>query len=112
MGGYLLLFPKAKVDILIFFIVFIRIIPVPAFIMLGLWFGLQLFHSVGSDAMAGGVAYWAHSGGFLIGLVLTLPVWLRRGGVRFWSVTEGHPPHPEATYPLARTSIPSVKRSR
>ena len=112
MGGYLLMFPKAKVDIFVFFIIFIRIIPVPAWIMLGLWFGLQLLNSIGSDAMAGGVAYWAHSGGFLIGFALTLPLWLRRGGTEFWRVTEGHPPHPEATYPLARSSVPVVKRGR
>lgn len=110
MGGYLLLFPKAKVDILLILIVFIRIIPIPAFIMLGLWFGLQLFNSVGSDLDNGGVAYWAHAGGFVIGLILTVPLFLRRGGTRFWDQTEGHPPHPEARYEFSRTRIPKVKR--
>ncbi|SMY10369.1 rhomboid family intramembrane serine protease [Flavimaricola marinus] len=112
MGGYLLLFPKAKVDILIILIVFFRVIPVPAWIMLGLWFGLQLFNSIGSDAMAGGVAYWAHAGGFVIGVIFALPVWLRRGATQFWSRTDGHPPHPETRYPLARSNVPRVKRSR
>jgi membrane associated rhomboid family serine protease len=112
MGAYLLMFPKAKVDVLIILIVFIRIIPIPAWIMLGLWFAMQLFNSIGSDAMAGGVAYWAHAGGFVIGAVLVLPFWLRKGGTAFWSRTEGHPPHPEATYPLARTNVPKVGRSR
>jgi membrane associated rhomboid family serine protease len=41
MGGYLLLFPKAKVDILIFIVIYVRILPIPAFIMLGLWFIMQ-----------------------------------------------------------------------
>lgn len=112
MGGYLLLFPKAKVDILIFLIIFIRIIPIPAWIMLGLWFGLQLFNSIGSDAMAGGVAYWAHAGGFVIGFVFVLPLWLRRGGTGFWNRTHGHPPHPEAKNPFDRSNVPLVKRSR
>lgn len=42
MGGYLLLYPKARVDVLFIFIVFFKIFPVPAWIMLGVWFGLQL----------------------------------------------------------------------
>ncbi|MDX8347498.1 rhomboid family intramembrane serine protease [Cognatiyoonia sp. IB215446] len=109
MGGYLLLFPKARVDIFIFFIVFFRIFPIPAWIMLGLWFGLQLLNGVTADVSGGGVAYWAHAGGFVIGLVGTLPLWLRLGGPQFWTRTEGHPPHPEATY--GRSSIPTVPRS-
>ncbi len=108
MGGYLLLFPKARVDIFIFFIVFFRIFPIPAWIMLGLWFGLQLFNGVSADLSGGGVAYWAHAGGFIIGFVGTLPLWLRRGAMRFWTQTDGHPPHPEATY--KRSSIPIVRR--
>jgi membrane associated rhomboid family serine protease len=110
MGGYLLLFPKAKVDILIVFIVFFKILPLPAWIMLGLWFGLQLIGSFGSDPDAGGVAYWAHSGGFVAGILLTLPLFLKRGGTRFWDVTHGHPPHPEAKYKLVPTNIPRVPR--
>ncbi|MGR3503335.1 rhomboid family intramembrane serine protease [Pseudaestuariivita sp.] len=110
MGGYLLLFPKAKVDILFIFIVFFRIFPIPAWIMLGLWFGLQVFNGVVVDTSAGGVAYWAHAGGFIAGIVLTAPLWLRLGGTAFWDRTEGHPPHPEAKYTLTRSSIPKVPR--
>lgn len=112
MGGYLLLFPKAKIDILLILIVFFRIFSVPAWIMLGLWFALQLFSGTGADPEAGGVAYWAHAGGFVVGFVLTLPVWIKRGGTAFWTRTQGHPPHPEATYPFAASSIPVVKRRR
>jgi len=108
MGGYLLLFPKARVDIFIFFIVFFRILPIPAWLMLALWFGLQLFNGFSVDTSAGGVAYWAHSGGFIIGLLLTVPLWLRLGGGLFWRQTHGHPPHPEAQY--GRSSIPIVRR--
>ncbi|MEM7295695.1 MAG: rhomboid family intramembrane serine protease [Pseudomonadota bacterium] len=108
MGGYLLLFPKARVDILFFFIIIIRIIPVPAWLMLGLWFGIQLFNGVGSDLSGGGVAYWAHAGGFVLGFLAAIPAWLARGGTAFWGRTHGHPPHPEAVY--RRSPIPRVPR--
>ncbi len=110
MGGYLLLFPKAKVDILIIIIVFFKIFPVPAWIMLGLWFAFQLFNGVAADAASGGVAYWAHAGGFIVGVVLALPLWIRLGGSAFWRRTEGHPPHPEAQYDTS--SIPSIGRRK
>lgn len=110
MGGYLLLFPKARVDVLFIFIIFFRIFAIPAWIVLGVWFGLQLFSGFSTPADMGGVAYWAHAGGFAGGLVLTLPAFLRRGGKGYWSQTEGHPPHPEASYPLSRSSIPRVPR--
>ena len=110
MGGYLLLFPKARVDILLILIVYFRIFSIPAWIMLGLWFAIQLFGGVGSDLNTGGVAYWAHAGGFIVGLVLTLPLFLRLGGKSFWERTEGHPPYPEAKYPYAESKIPTIKR--
>lgn len=112
MGGYLLLFPKAKVDVLFIFIVFFRIFAIPAWIVLGIWFGLQLFSGAATPADAGGVAHWAHAGGFIVGLVLTLPVFLRRGGTAYWNVTHGHPPHPEFEYKLERSSIPRVRRRK
>lgn len=110
MGGYLLLFPRAKVDILVILVVIFRIISIPAWIMLALWFGFQVFGGFGADPDAGGVAYWAHAGGFVAGILLTLPLFLRLGGQRFWERTEGHPPHPEATYRYVRSSIPKVTR--
>ena len=111
MGAYLLLYPKAKVDILVIFIVFFRIFPIPAWILLGLWFALQFFGGLSADPNTGGVAYWAHAGGFIAGVVLAVPIWLRRGGTAFWDSTEGHPPHPEATYPRVNNSrIPKVRR--
>jgi membrane associated rhomboid family serine protease len=110
MGGYLLLFPKARVDVLLFFIIIIRIIPVPAWIMLGVWFGLQLIGGYSANSQTGGVAYWAHAGGFVAGFVLTLPVWLRRGGPAYWTRTEGHPPHPEARYRFQQSGVPKVRR--
>ncbi|MCE8419156.1 rhomboid family intramembrane serine protease [Rhodovulum sulfidophilum] len=110
MGGYLLLFPKARVDLLIILIVIFRVIPVPAWLMLGLWFGLQLYSGASAAADEGGVAYWAHSGGFIAGLALTLPLWLKLGGPAFWNRTAGSPPHPVGVY--RATSVPRVRRRR
>lgn len=110
MGGYLLLFPRARIDILIILIVFFRIIPIPAWLMLLVWFALQFVGGVGADPEAGGVAYWAHAGGFVIGLAFAVPLWLRRGGPAFWSRHDGHPPHPEARYRWSDSRIPRVPR--
>ncbi|MBN9887748.1 rhomboid family intramembrane serine protease [Salipiger abyssi] len=111
MGGYLLLFPRARVDILVILIVFFKILPIPAWIVLAVWFALQVFGGVGSAAEGSGVAYWAHLGGFVAGLLLTVPVWLRRGGPRYWNRTQGHPPHPAARY-TDTTTIPKIGRRR
>ena len=110
MGGYLLLFPKAKVDILIILIVIFRILPIPAWIMLMLWLGMQVIGGIGASSDEAGVAYWAHAGGFVAGMVLLIPFWLRRGGPAFWRRTDGHPPHPEATYRVVPSRIPKVTR--
>lgn len=110
MGGYLLLFPRAKVDVLFVFLIFFRIFAIPAWIVLGLWFALQVFSGLSTPSNAGGVAYWAHAGGFVAGLVLTLPIWLRRGARDYWQATRGKPPHPETQFP--RSNIPLVPRRR
>jgi len=110
MGGYLLLYPKAKVDILVIIIIFFRIFPIPAWLMLLLWFGIQFVGGIGSSADQGGTAYWAHAGGFVAGLVLIFPFWLRRGGIGFWKRSEGHPPHPPASYGALESRLPKVRR--
>jgi membrane associated rhomboid family serine protease len=112
MGGYLLMFPRARVDVLVILIVIFRVFPLPAWMMLGVWFGLQVFSATAAIADTGGVAYWAHAGGFAAGVLLTLPVWLRRGGPAYWQRTHGHPPHPEAHYRNVRTSVPRSGRRR
>ena len=72
LGAYLLLYPRARVTTLIFFI-FITSIELPAVIVLGLWFVIQVFQGVGATTAAGGgVAYMAHVGGFLAGMLLLL----------------------------------------
>jgi len=110
LGGYLLLFPRARVDILLIFVIFFRVIALPAWVMLGLWFALQIVGGIGAPIEGGGVAYWAHAGGFVAGLVLTLPVWLRRGARAYWRQNEGHPPHPGLEYDPS--TIPLVRRKR
>lgn len=112
MGGYILMFPRARVDILIFIIFIIRIVPLPAWIILGLWFALQIVSGSMTPVDGGGVAYWAHAGGFIAGLLLTVPLWLRRGGPGFWSRFDGQPPHPEAQYRYVRTHVPRAGRRR
>ena len=69
MGAYLVLYPTSRVLTL----VFIFLVPIPAVFILGYWFLIQFVEGVGSlGAIAqGGVAWWAHVGGFLMGMALT-----------------------------------------
>ena len=110
MGGYLLLFPKAKVDVLFIIVILFKIVPIPAWIVLGVWFAIQFASGAMTPTEGGGVAYWAHVGGFAAGAALTLPLFLRRGGTRFWSRSHGHPPHPAAVYAPSR--VPAVPRPK
>jgi len=66
LGAYLLLFPKARIDTLIFIVFFVRIIRVPAFFFLSFWFLLQALNA----PYGGQVAWMAHIGGFLAGFIL------------------------------------------
>jgi membrane associated rhomboid family serine protease len=69
LGGYIVLFPTRRVNVLIGYF----ITAVPAFVALGLWFGFQLISGLGvlgNDTQVGGVAYAAHIGGFIAGLIL------------------------------------------
>ncbi len=69
MGAYLILYPRSRILTL----VFIFLIPIPAVVILVLWFLLQFASGVSSLGMAasGGVAWWAHVGGFLLGMGIT-----------------------------------------
>jgi membrane associated rhomboid family serine protease len=69
MGSYIILYPRARVLTL----AFVFFIPIPAFIILGYWFLLQFLAGVSSvgAAATGGVAWWAHVGGFLLGMLIT-----------------------------------------
>ncbi|MDX1711443.1 MAG: rhomboid family intramembrane serine protease [Rhodovibrionaceae bacterium] len=71
LGAYLLLFPRAHVLVLLPIFVFIQILRLPALIVLGLWFVFQLLSGVSAGAgTGGGVAFWAHIGGFVAGMAL------------------------------------------
>jgi membrane associated rhomboid family serine protease len=73
MGGYVVLYPKVRVHMLVIFGFIVRTIPVPALFMLGYWFLLQLLGgAVSLGREGGGVAFWAHVGGFAAGSVLVL----------------------------------------
>jgi len=71
LGAYLIRFPRARVLVVFWFIFIIRLIYVPALIVLGLWIFIQIFSGLGSlGQQGGGVAWFAHVGGFIAGIVL------------------------------------------
>lgn len=73
MGAYILLFPRVNVHMLIILGFYITTVAVPAVFMLGYWFLLQLLSGVSTmNAAGGGVAFWAHAGGFIAGAILVL----------------------------------------
>ena len=70
LGGYLVLYPKANIKVLFWFIIFIKVIRIRAFIVLGGWIIIQFISFSGTDVNSGGVAYAAHIGGFISGILL------------------------------------------
>ena len=71
MGAYAVLFPRAPVHVLVFFGFYITRIVVPAMLMLGYWFIIQFLGGIPALAgAAGGIAFWAHVGGFVAGVIL------------------------------------------
>lgn len=70
MGAYLILHPNSKILTLIPIIFIPWFVEVPAFFFLGLWFVLQFLNAAGSHGNIGGIAWWAHIGGFVFGIVL------------------------------------------
>ena len=79
LGAYLVLYPRARVLTLVFFIWFFRLAELPAVLVLSLWFLLQLYQGVAALGASGvaTVAFWAHVGGFIAGAVL-VPFFARR----------------------------------
>jgi rhomboid family protein len=85
LGAYIVLFPRARVLSLVFLGFFYQLIEVPALIVLGLWFALQLIDGIGSLGLAGaegGVAFFAHIGGFVAGVAVGLLVRAASGARR------------------------------
>jgi membrane associated rhomboid family serine protease len=93
LGAYLVLFPRARVKTVVIFF-FITVIELPAVAVLGIWFVMQLFSGVGglSTDVNGGVAYWAHVGGFGFG---ALVAWLFYRNQR---QTPGTPTFPDSPF--------------
>jgi len=76
LGAYLLSFPQAKIKTLIFLVIIVRIVQIPAIWFILIWFGLQLVSGLSSQVEGvAQVAWWAHIGGFLGGIIL---LWLMR----------------------------------
>ncbi|MEW6224317.1 MAG: rhomboid family intramembrane serine protease [Chloroflexota bacterium] len=86
LGAYLVLYPGARIQSLVFLGFFYQLIAVPAVIVLGFWFVLQVIDGLGSLGAAtgveGGVAFFAHIGGFVMGALLALPFRMR---ARAWT---------------------------
>jgi membrane associated rhomboid family serine protease len=87
LGAYIVLFPRARVTTAIFLVFFFQLIDVPAVLVLGFWFILQLLDGLGSLGVSsatevGGVAFFAHIGGFVFGAAVALLVRLVGGGRR------------------------------
>jgi membrane associated rhomboid family serine protease len=76
LGAYLVLFPFARIKTLLFIIIFIKIVELPAVVLLTIWFFMQILYSG-----AGGVAWYAHIGGFIFGL-LTIKLFSKRPALR------------------------------
>jgi membrane associated rhomboid family serine protease len=89
LGGYILLYPRAKILTLVFIILFFTVIEIPAILMLGIWFAEQAV--LGAAGLAdptgagGGIAYFAHVGGFVFGLLL----------IKVFVTRDRPPPRPE-----------------
>lgn len=112
LGAYLLLYPKAKVDIALVLIIIVRMYTWPAWVVLSIWMIIQVFGSLLSITTGGGIAYWAHIGGFIIGIALTLPLWLSLGGTKFWRKSDFRPPYDPTTFATRISTIPIVRRKR
>jgi membrane associated rhomboid family serine protease len=70
MGAYMLLFPRVRIMTVIPIFIFLQFVRLPAVVVLGLWFLFQILYSAMSDPAQGGVAWFAHIGGFVAGIVL------------------------------------------
>jgi len=108
LGSYLILHPRANVRVLVTFLFYVRLVNMPAMLVLGAWFFLQLASGWATPTEQGGVAFWAHIGGFLAGMALT-PLFKRR------SVAMLVPPQSQAWQvlpPRRRSNLPDAGWSR
>jgi hypothetical protein len=107
MGAYLLLYPRSKIMTLIPIFLFFQFIEIPAFVFFGYWILIQLFSASLTPRNVGGVAFWAHIGGFVAGLMfIKIFDWIPRtglsGGLRQYTERKRTP----LIQPLTPLSIP------
>ncbi len=69
MGAYFILFPRARVLTLVPLLIFFPFIEIPAFVFLGIWFLFQFMSAATYSAQVAGIAWWAHIGGFIFGII-------------------------------------------
>jgi membrane associated rhomboid family serine protease len=118
LGGYVVLFPRARIQSLVFLVFFYELIAVPSVVVLGFWFALQLidgFASLGLTADAsGGVAFWAHVGGFVAGMAMAVPLRvLQRRRIDLPGAPEPDPaptPQPAPPQPAPPPPPPPLRR--
>ena len=72
LGAYAMTYPRANVHCFVWIVIFFSVVSVPAWILLGLWFALQLVSGLAAGPASPGVAFWAHVGGFCAGIILFL----------------------------------------
>lgn len=83
MGAYFILHPRARILTLVPIFIFFYFVEIPAFLFLGVWFLFQFLSARGTPAQTGGVAWWAHIGGFVFGIVfLKVLEWIPKTGVQ------------------------------
>jgi membrane associated rhomboid family serine protease len=99
MGAYLVLHPHARIATLVFRFV----THLPAFVVLGLWIAFQIFNAAMAEPGKGGVAWYAHMGGFIAGAILIVPMRLR--GVPLFDRPDSRP-----AYARRRSIIPDLRR--
>jgi membrane associated rhomboid family serine protease len=78
LGAYLVTYPRANVHVFVWIVLFFWIVTVPAWLLLGFWFAMQLFSGLLAGTAEPGVAFWAHVGGFAAGILLFLLIRSRR----------------------------------
>jgi len=89
LAAYFMLYPHAKILTIIPIFFFLRLVAVPAVFLLGFWFILQVISGAGSLGASGGVAWFAHVGGFVAGLILVFPFRRRDVPVTLWNSLRG-----------------------
>jgi membrane associated rhomboid family serine protease len=84
LAAYFVLYPRSRILTLVPIFFFMRLVAVPAVFLLGFWFVLQLLSGAGTIGSPGGVAYFAHIGGFVAGLFLVFPFRERHVPITLW----------------------------